>query len=60
MRLSLKGIDSPDWGGLLMVLLGRHSILDIAPKYLFLILKSSSYLKLNILMPLRRDLPGAK
>jgi hypothetical protein len=31
------------------------SVLD-----LFLILKPSSYLKLNIFMPLRRDLPGSK
>jgi hypothetical protein len=43
-----------------MVSVDRHSILDIAGKYLFLILKPSSYLKLDIVMPLRRDLLGSK
>jgi hypothetical protein len=43
-----------------MVAVDRYSVLDIAEKYLFLILKSSSYLKLNIFMLLRRDLPGRK
>jgi hypothetical protein len=43
-----------------MVLLDSYIILDIAAKYLFFILKSSSYLKFNVLMPLRRALPGSK
>jgi hypothetical protein len=42
-----------------MVSVDRYSILDIAGKYLLLILKPSSYLKLNIFMPLRRALPGS-
>jgi hypothetical protein len=50
----VKRIVSQDWEGLLLVLLGRYNILDIAAKYLLLILKSSSYLKMNIFMPLRR------
>jgi hypothetical protein len=40
-----KGIVSWDWRGLLMVSVDRYNILDIAGKYLFYILKSSSYLK---------------
>jgi hypothetical protein len=39
------------------------SVLDIAGKYLLLILKPSSYLKLNVIqysMPFRRNLPGSK
>jgi hypothetical protein len=47
-------------GGLLMVSVDRYSILDIAGKYLLLILKPSLYLKLDMLMPLMRDLPGSK
>jgi hypothetical protein len=43
-----------------MVSVDRYSVLDIAGKYLLLILKPSSYLKLNIFMALRRDLPGSK
>jgi hypothetical protein len=43
-----------------MVSVDRYSVLDIAGKYLLLILKPSSYLKLNIIMPWRRDLPGRK
>jgi hypothetical protein len=43
-----------------MVLVDRYSVLNIAGKYLLLILKPSSYLKLNIFMALRRDLPGSK
>jgi hypothetical protein len=39
-----------------MVSVDRYSILDIAGKYLLLIVKPSSYLKLNIFMPLRRAL----
>jgi hypothetical protein len=37
-------IDFPYWGGLLMVSVDRYSI-DIARKYLLLILMSSSYTK---------------
>jgi hypothetical protein len=43
-----------------MVSVDRYSVLDIAGKYLLLILKPSSCLKLDILMPFRRDLPGSK
>jgi hypothetical protein len=43
-----------------MVLVDRYSILDIAGKHLLLILKPSAYLKLDILMPLMRNLPGSK
>jgi hypothetical protein len=43
-----------------MVSVDRYSILDIAGKYLLLILKPSSYLKLNIFMLLRRAVPGSK
>jgi hypothetical protein len=43
-----------------MVSVDRYSILDIAEKYLLLILKPSSYLKLDILKPSMRDLPGSK
>jgi hypothetical protein len=43
-----------------MVSMDRYNILDIAGKYLFYVLKSSSYLKFKILMPLRRALPGSK
>jgi hypothetical protein len=35
-------------GGLLMVSVDRYSILDIAVKYVLLILKPSSYSNLNI------------
>jgi hypothetical protein len=38
----------------------RYNIQDIAGKYLFYILKPSSYLKFKILMPSRRALPGSK
>jgi hypothetical protein len=47
-------------GRLLIVLLDRYCTMDIAKNYKFLILKLSSYLKFNIFMPLRRDLPGRK
>jgi hypothetical protein len=44
-----------------MVLLDRYCILeDIAAKYLLLVFEPSSYLKLNILMTLRRGLPGSE
>jgi hypothetical protein len=43
-----------------MVSVDRYSIIDIAGKYLFLTLKPSLYLKLDIFMPLRRDVPGSK
>jgi hypothetical protein len=58
--MSLKGIVSWEWGGLLMVSVDRHNILDIAGKYLFYILKSSSSLKFEILFTLWRALPGSK
>jgi hypothetical protein len=37
-----------------------YSVLDIAGKYLFFILMPSSYLKLDLFMPLWRDFPGSK
>jgi hypothetical protein len=43
-----------------MVSVDRYSILDIAGKYLLLILKPTSYLKLNIFMLLRRAVPGSR
>jgi hypothetical protein len=43
-----------------MLSVDRYNILDIAGKYLFYILKSSSYLKFKILIKLRRALPGSK
>jgi hypothetical protein len=43
-----------------MVSVDRYKFLDIAGKYLFYILKSSSYLKFKILMTLCRALPGRK
>jgi hypothetical protein len=46
--------------GMLMVAVDRYNILDIAGKYLLYILKSSSYLKFKILIPLRRTLSGSK
>jgi hypothetical protein len=58
--IDIKGIVSWDWGGLLIVLLDRYCTIDMAGKYLFLFSKPSSYLKFNIFMPLRRDVPGSK
>jgi hypothetical protein len=43
----------------MMLSVDRYKILDIAGKYLFYILKSSSYLKFKILIKLRRALPGS-
>jgi hypothetical protein len=43
-----------------MVSVDRYSVPDIAGKYVLLIFKQSSYLKLNIFMALNKDLPGSK
>jgi hypothetical protein len=56
---SLKGILSWDWGGLLIVLLDRYSTIDIAGKYLFLIIKPSWHINFNIFMHWGRTCPSS-